>query len=64
MARMLDLGCGRSLVRVPVVSTKDYEIGTYCFLADHAVLRSKSKDESGCVRVGRHVYLRTVLSVS
>jgi hypothetical protein len=26
MARMLDLGCGRSLVRVPVVSIKDYEI--------------------------------------
>ena len=48
---------------------KDYKIGICCFSAKHAAVRRKSKDgfgsESGsCVRVERHVYPRTVVSVS
>jgi len=51
--------------------TKDYKIGICCFSAKHAALRRKSKDwlarnqdnvsEWG---LGRHVYPRTVVSVS
>ena len=48
--------------------TKDNKIGICCFSARHATIRRKSKDwlaKSGkCIRVGRHVYLRTVVSVS
>ena len=46
--------------------TKDYDI--CCFSAKHAALSRKSRrvvSESGkCVRVERHVYPRTVVSVS
>ena len=38
------LGCGRSLVPVSAVSIKYYKIGICCFLANHAVLRCKSKN--------------------
>ena len=49
--------------------TKNYRIGICCFSAKHAVLRRKSKDwlsrnQVYCVRVGRHVYQRTAVSVS
>jgi hypothetical protein len=49
--------------------TKDYEIGICCFSAKHAALRRKSKDwlarnQDNVSRVGRHVYPRTVVSVS
>jgi hypothetical protein len=39
---------------------KDYNIGIYSFSAKRTALRSKSKD---CIRVERHVYARTVVSV-
>jgi len=39
---------------------KDYEIGISCLSSEHAVLRKKNKD----VRVGRHIYPQTVVSVS
>ena len=50
---------------------KDYEIGICCFSAKHkhAALRRKSKawlaqnQDNNYVRVGRHVYLRTVVLV-
>jgi hypothetical protein len=48
--------------------TKDYKIGICCFSANHAALRRKSKTgwlgPEYCVRVERHVYRRTVVSVS
>ena len=48
--------------------TKDYEIGICYFSAKHAALRRKTKDwltrNQDNVRVGRHVYPRTVDSVS
>jgi hypothetical protein len=49
--------------------TKDYEIGIYCFSPKHAALRRKSKNwlarnQNNVSRVGQHVYLWTVVSVS
>jgi len=48
--------------------TKDYNIGICCFSADHVELRSKNKDwlarNHDMGRMGRHVYPRTVVSVS
>ena len=49
--------------------TKDYKIGIFYFSANHAALRRKSKDwlaqnQDNVSRVGRHVYLRTVVLVS
>jgi hypothetical protein len=48
--------------------TKDYKIGMCCFSTKHAALSRKSRRvalESGkCARVERHVYPRTVVSVS
>ena len=41
------------------VMVKDYKIGMCCFSAKHAALRRKSKDW-----LERHVYPRTVVSVS
>ena len=41
--------------------TKDFKIGICCFSAKHAALRRKSKD--WVVRVGWHVYTRTVVSL-
>jgi len=46
-----------------------YIIGICCFSAQHAALRSKSKDwlarnQNKCVRVKRHVYPRTIVSVT
>ena len=43
---------------------KDYEIGISCFSTKHVVLRKKSRLVDYCVRVGRHVYPQTVVSVS
>ena len=48
--------------------TTDYKIGICCFSAKHAALRRKSKEWVGseseqCVRVERHVFPRTVVSV-
>ena len=47
---------------------KDYKIGICCFSAKHAALREKSTGwlarKQICVRVGRHVYSQTVVSVS
>ena len=47
---------------------KDYKIGICCFSAKHAALRRKTKDwltrNQDNVRVVRHVYPRTVDSVS
>ena len=53
------------------LQTKDYKIGICCFSTKHApALRSKNKrwlarnqDVSEC-KLERHVYLRTVVSVS
>jgi hypothetical protein len=42
--------------------TKDYKIGICCLSAKHAALRKKSED--WLARVERHVYPRTVVSVS
>ena len=49
--------------------TKDYENGICCFSAKHTALRRKSKDwlarnQDNMSRVWRHVYPRTVVSVS
>ena len=44
--------------------TKDYKTGICCFSAKHAALRRKSKESGYCVRMGRHVYPRTVVSMS
>ena len=50
--------------------TNDYKIGICCFSAKNTALRRKSKDCMVCseseyyVRVKRHVYPRTVVSVS
>jgi hypothetical protein len=47
--------------------TKDQKIGICCFSAKHAALRRKSKDglaRNLNVRVARHVYPWTVVSVS
>ena len=50
--------------------TKDYEIGICCFSTKHAALRNTSKDwlkwnqDNVTNNVERHVYLRTVVSVS
>ena len=51
--------------------TKEYKIGICCFSTKHAALRIKEKEqrlvgsESGIfIRVGRHVYPRTVVTVS
>jgi hypothetical protein len=47
-----------------------YNIGICCFPVKYAALKSKSKDglarnhAGKCVRVERHVYLRTAVSVS
>ena len=45
--------------------TKDYTIDIYCFSAKHTALRRMSKYwfARKCVRVGRHVCPRTVVSV-
>ena len=49
--------------------TKDYKIGMCCFSAKHAAFRRKGKtdwlarNQDKCVRVERHVYPRTVVSV-
>ena len=47
----------------------DYKIGICCFSAKHAALRRKKKrlvgsESENCVRVERHVYSRSVVSVS
>jgi len=49
--------------------TKEYKIGICCFSANHAALRRKSKDwlarnQDNVFEVERHVYPRTVVSVS
>ena len=49
--------------------TKDYKIGICCLFAKHAALRRKSKDwlarnENKVSEWKRHVYPRTVVSVS
>ena len=49
--------------------TKYYIIGICCFSAKYAALRRDSKDwfarnQDKCVRVGRNVYPRIVVSVS
>jgi hypothetical protein len=49
--------------------TKDYKIGICCFSTKHIALRRKSKDwlarnQNNVSREGRHVYPRTVVSVS
>ena len=36
--------CVRSWIRVPAMSNQDYEIGIFCFSANHTTLRSKSKE--------------------
>jgi hypothetical protein len=48
--------------------TKDYKIGVCCFCSKHAECRRKGKRLVGlksgyCVRVGRHGYPQTVVSV-
>jgi hypothetical protein len=51
------------------LQSKDYEIDIFCFSVRYAALRKKrqrlvdSKSEK-CARVERHVYPRTVVSVS
>ena len=49
--------------------TKDYKIGICCFSAHHAALKRRSKDwlarnQENVSEMGRHVYPRTVVSVS
>ena len=49
--------------------TKDYKIGMCCFSAKCAALRRKRQrlvgsESEKCARVERHVYPRTVVSVS
>ena len=50
--------------------TKDYNIGMCCFSAKHEAIMRKYNDwlarnqDNGYVRVERHVYPRTVVSVS
>jgi len=49
--------------------TKNYAIGICCFSAKHEVLRRKSKDwsawnQDNVSKWGKHVYPRTVVSVS
>jgi hypothetical protein len=50
--------------------TKDYKIGICCFSTKHAALikekeqRLVGSESEKCVRVGRHVYPRTVVSTS
>ena len=49
--------------------TKDYTFGTSCFPREARSIKEKEQrlvvSESGyCVRVERHVYLRTIVSVS
>jgi hypothetical protein len=46
--------------------TEDHEIGICCFPAKYTALRSTTKDWVAlnwdqCVRVKRHVYMRTVI---
>jgi hypothetical protein len=45
LARALRLECGISWVPALSGQTKDYNIGTCCFSAQHATLRTKSKDQ-------------------
>ena len=44
MVNRARIECGRSWVRARLGQTKDYKIGICCFSAEHAALRSKSKD--------------------
>ena len=49
--------------------TKDYKIGMCCFFAKYAAFRRKRQrlvgsESEKCARVERHVYPRTVVSVS
>ena len=49
--------------------TKDYKMCICCFSAKHEAFRRKSKDwltrnQDNCVRMGRHVYRLTVVSVN
>ena len=43
--------------------TKDYNIGICFFCTKHAALRRFVWESVSCVRVGRHVYQQTVVSV-
>ena len=69
MVSMLASSAVDRLVEPRSGQTKDYEIGIYCFSAKHAALRRKSKDrlardQDNMSKWGRHVYPRTVVSVS
>ena len=44
MIRRARLECGRSWLRAPIGSNKDYKIGICCFSDEHTALRRKSKD--------------------
>ena len=44
--------------------TRDYEIGNCCFSAKDKEQKLVGSESEKCVQVGRHVYLRTVVSVS
>ena len=70
MVSMLASSVVDRLVEPRSGQTKDYEIGICCFSAKHAALRRKSKDwlarnqDNMSKWGGRHVYPRTVVSVS
>ena len=69
MVSMLASSAVDRLVEPRSGQTKDYEIGICCFSAKHAALRRKSKDQlarnqDNMSKWGRHVYPRTVVSVS
>ena len=69
MVSMLASSAVDRLVEPRSGQTKDYEIGICRFSAKHAALRRKSKDrlarnQDNMSKWGRHVYPRTVVSVS
>ena len=69
MVSMLASSAVDRLVEPRSGQTKDYEIGICCFSAKHAALRRKSKDrlarnQDNMSKWGRHVYPRTVVSLS
>ena len=69
MVSMLASSAVDRLVEPRSGQTKDYEIGICCFSAKHVALRRKSKDrlarnQDNMSKWGRHVYPRTVVSVS
>ena len=70
MVSVLDLSVVNSGFEPQLAQTKDYKIGICCFSTEHAAFKTlKSNDwlaryQNNVFQVDRHVYPRTVVSVS